>query len=200
MGRRVPWVKTPIERFLGLPDGEGQVQELAHGVADGDGFLVGMFGDDTCVEGAHGGVVAHGAEGGHPEVATHQVVATPGHDVAFGNARLAIAIDAGADLDGHDAEVGDELVGRLEAVDVANEGGEDGGGDCADAGNGVEMVWVGKLTIRVHQGFFQAQLACAHVAQLTHLVAHEFGMVSSWSEAMESRACSRSVLISLSGR
>ena len=29
-----------IERFLRFPDGEDQVQEFAHGVADGDGFAV----------------------------------------------------------------------------------------------------------------------------------------------------------------
>jgi hypothetical protein len=34
MGRRLPRVIILIKRFLGFPDGEGQVEELAHGVAD----------------------------------------------------------------------------------------------------------------------------------------------------------------------
>ena len=73
-----------------------------------------------------------------------------------GGARVAVAIDAGADFDRHDAEIGDELGGRLEAFDVENEGSEDARGRGADAGNGVEMVGFGELRIGVGQGFFQA--------------------------------------------
>ena len=106
------------EFLLRLPDREHQVQELAHGVADGDGFVVGMLGDDARIEGADGGIETDGAQGRHPEIAAHEVVAALAHDVAPSGAGPAVAIDAGADFDGHDAEVGDEFAGRVEAVDV----------------------------------------------------------------------------------
>jgi hypothetical protein len=51
------------------------------------------------------------------------------HDPAAWAACLAVAIDAAADLDGQDAQVGHQFAGRREAVDVEDEGGEDGGGD-----------------------------------------------------------------------
>ena len=134
-----------------------------------------MLGDDARVKSADGGIETHGAEGGHPEIAAHEVVAASAHDVAFGGAGLAVAIDAGADFDRHGAEIGDELVGGVEAVDVENESGENGGGDFAEAGDGVEMVGLGESAIGVDQGIFQAQLTCPHVAQLADLVAHELG-------------------------
>ena len=99
-----------------------------------------MLGGDARVQGAHGGIETHGAQGGHPEIAANQIIAAFAHDVAFGRAGGAVAIDAGADLVGHDAKVGDELGRRFETIDVENEGGEHGRGDVADAGNGVEMV------------------------------------------------------------
>ena len=149
MGRRVPGVKLLIERFASLPDGEGQVQQLAHGVADGDGLLVGMLLGDAGIESADGGIATNGAESGHPEIAPHQIVAAPRHDVAFDRPRPAVAVDAGADFDGHDAEIGDQLVRRLETVDVENEGGQHRGSDRADAGNRVETVWRGQGAIGV---------------------------------------------------
>ena len=63
-------------------------------MADGDGFVVGMFGDDTAVEGSHGGVEPNRRQGGHPQIAAYQIVAAPAHDIAFGGACLAVAIDA----------------------------------------------------------------------------------------------------------
>src|SRR5262245_12836270 len=60
MGWRVPRVMFGIERLLRLPDGEHQVQEFAHDVADGDRLLVGMLGDDAGVEGPCRRVVAEG--------------------------------------------------------------------------------------------------------------------------------------------
>jgi hypothetical protein len=104
------------------PDGEGQVQQLAHGVADGDGFLVGMLGHHPGVQRPHGGVATDRRQGGHPQVAAHQVVAAPAHDKTAGGAGLAIALDAAGDLDGQRAEEGDQLAGAGEAVDVHDEG------------------------------------------------------------------------------
>ena len=51
------------------------MQKLTHGVADGDGFFVGMLGDNARIESADGGIESHGAEGGHPEITAHQIVA-----------------------------------------------------------------------------------------------------------------------------
>src|SRR5436309_5119869 len=62
MGRRVPGIVLGVEGPAALPDGEGQVQELAHGVTDGAGLVLGMLGHDAGVQRAHGRVVAAGAE------------------------------------------------------------------------------------------------------------------------------------------
>ena len=48
-----------------------------------------------------------------------------------------------SNFDGQDAEVSDQFAGGLEAIDVEDEGGEHGGGDIAEAGDGVEVVLVG---------------------------------------------------------
>jgi len=66
------------------------------------------------------------------------------------------------------------LVGRREAVDVENESGEDGGGDVADAFDGVEMVWRGQPLIGLNHLVFQPFLASLDVAQLADLIADEF--------------------------
>src|SRR5205807_7869360 len=76
--------------------------------------------------------------GGHPQVAAHQVVAALTPDVAVGAPGLAVAIDAAGHLDGERAEGGDALVGGVEAVAVEDEGRPHGGGDGADARDGVE--------------------------------------------------------------
>ena len=47
VGRRLPGIVLRVERLVALPDGEDQVQQLAHGVADGDGLVLGMLGDDA---------------------------------------------------------------------------------------------------------------------------------------------------------
>jgi hypothetical protein len=143
-------------------------------MADGDGLLVGMLGDDAGIKGANRWVVAHGAESGHPQITADQVVAAPAHNVAFGAARIAVAIDAAGDFDGQHAEVSDEFAGRVEAVDVEDGGGQDGGGDGADAGDGIEMIGRGQSVIGRCQQIFQAFLACATIPQLADLIAHEF--------------------------
>src|SRR5207244_13443124 len=116
--------------------------EFAHGVADGDGLVPGMLGDDAKVQRAHGRVAAHRAEGCHPQIAAHQVVAAAAQDVAARPACLAVAINTAGDFDGQHPEVGDQLARRREAVDVQDEGREYGGGDCTDAGNAGELVVV----------------------------------------------------------
>jgi hypothetical protein len=60
------------------------LQQLAHGMADGDGFLVRMLGDDAGVQSSYSRIEAYGAHAGHPQVAADQVVALATHDVAFG--------------------------------------------------------------------------------------------------------------------
>src|SRR5712664_1651632 len=129
-----------IEGGAALPDREHQVQQLAHGMADRDGLLVGMLGNDALVQGPHRRVEANGRQAGHPEIAPYQVIAPWAHDVAARPAGLAVAIDAAADLEGQSAEVGDELVRRLEAVDVEDEGGEDGGRDVTDARDAIDLI------------------------------------------------------------
>jgi len=174
-GRRFfPGVVLRVERFVALPQRQGEVQELPHGVPDGDGLVVGVLGDHATVEGAHGRVKAHGRQGGHPQVAAHQVVAAPAHDVAARPARLAVAIDAAAHLDGERAEVGDELAGGVEAVDVEDEGGEDGGGDGADARDGVEVIGLRQAAIGPNQQVFQAFLPGVAIAELSDLIAQQF--------------------------
>ena len=77
-------------------------------------------------------------------------------------------------LDGQDAEVGDQLAGRLEAVDVEDEGGQHGGGDGADAGDGVEVVGLRQGAVGGNQQVFQAFLPGGGVAELADVVAHQF--------------------------
>jgi hypothetical protein len=67
-----------IEGLAALPDGKGAVQQLAQGVADGDGLLVGMPGNRAGIQGADGGVATDGAAGGHPQVPAHPVAAGAG--------------------------------------------------------------------------------------------------------------------------
>lgn len=129
-----------IKCFAGLPDGKYQVQQLAHGVPDGDRLLVGMLGDQALIERAHRRVAADGGQGGHPQGAAHQVVAAGAHHGAARAAGLAVALDAAADLDGEDAEVSDQLVGRGEALAVENKGGQHRGRDVADAVDAVEVI------------------------------------------------------------
>ena len=113
-------------------------------------------------------------EGGHPQVAADQVVAAAAHDEAARPARLAVAIDAAADLDGEHAEVGDELARGGEAVDVEDEGGEDGGGDGADARDGVEVVGPGAGRDRPQSAGFPGVFAGPGIAELSDLIAHQF--------------------------
>ena len=82
VGGLVPRIVLGVERLAGLPHRQRQVQQLAHGVADGDARLVGVLGADALIKRPDGGVVLRGAEGGHPEIAADQVVAAPGHDHA----------------------------------------------------------------------------------------------------------------------
>src|SRR5439155_24619842 len=103
-----------------------------------------------------GRVAADRRQGGHPQVAADQVVAALAHDVPMRPPRLPVAIDAAAHLDGEDAEVGDELAGGVEAVDVADAGGEDSGGEVADARDGSEVVDLGQAAVGLDQQVFQA--------------------------------------------
>ena len=130
------------------------MQQLAHGVAEGDGLVTGVLGDDAAVQGAHRRVAAHRRQGGHPQVAAHQIVAAPAHDVATRPPRLAVASNAAGHLEGQHAEGGDEFVGTVEAVDVEEEGREHGGGDGADARDGVEVVGLGQRPIGLESAGF----------------------------------------------
>ncbi len=73
------------------------------------------------------------------------------------------------------AEISDELVGRLKAFDVEDEGGEDGGGgDGADAGNAVEAIGLRQGAASGNQQVFQAFLPRPDVAKLADLLADQF--------------------------
>ena len=74
-----------------------------------------------------------------PQVAADQVVAFGRHVHRAGRQRIAVLIDARAVLLGKDAEIADEMIGRVEAVDVDDLGDEDGGGGLADAGDGDDL-------------------------------------------------------------
>ncbi len=95
------------------------------------------------------------------------------HDVAARRAGLAVAINAAGHLDGQHAEVGDQFAGRLEAVDVEDEGGQHGRGDFADAGDGVEVVGPRQGAVGVNQQVFQAFLPGGGVTELADLVAQQ---------------------------
>ena len=100
-----------IKRFAGLPDRQGDAQQLGHDVADGDAGLVRMLGADALIERPNGGVVPGSAEGGHPQVAADQVVAALGYDHADGQAGVAVPIDTAGGLDGKNTEVACKLGG-----------------------------------------------------------------------------------------
>src|SRR5262249_10671089 len=127
------------------------------------------------VQGTHGRVAADGAEGGHPQVAAHQVVAAPAHDVAAWATGLAIAVHAAGRLDRQHAEIGDQLSGRGKAVDVQDKGGEHSGGNHPNAGNSIEVIGLGKGAVGGPEQVFQAFLPSAGVAELADLVAHQLG-------------------------
>src|SRR5262249_10838385 len=71
------------------------------------------------------------------------------------------------------AEICDQFVRRREAVGVSQEGGEHGGGDGADARDGVEVVSVGEGAVGGNQQVFQAFLPGAAVAELADLFADQ---------------------------
>jgi hypothetical protein len=116
--RCVPATVRLIEWLAAFPDREHRMQQLAYDMADGDRPLLGMLGNHAQVERPGRRVTGHGAQGGHPQVAAHQVVAARRHDLAFRAARFAVAIGATRHFDRQRAEILDQLVGRLEAVDV----------------------------------------------------------------------------------
>jgi hypothetical protein len=162
-----------LEGTAALPDGEGQVQQLAHGMADGDGFALRVLGRDAGIQGPHRRVAAQGAQGRHPQVASHQIVASPAHDPTPGRAGLAVTLDAAGDLDGQHAEIGDQLGRAGKAFDVEDEGGQHGRGDHADAGNGVQVIGLRQGLVGGNQQVFQAFLAGAAVTQLADVVAYQ---------------------------
>ena len=162
-----------VKRPTALPDGKDQMHELAHGVADGDGLLLRMLGDQARVQRLDRRVTAAGAERGHPQVAADQVVAAPAHDEAAWGAGLTVPLDTTGHLDRQHTEVGDQLAGHREAVAVEEEGGQHGRGDGAAAGNGVEVVGLRRGAIGRNQQGFQAFLACADVAELADLLANQ---------------------------
>jgi len=72
---------------------------------------------DSCgrarIKGANGGIVPHSGQRGHPQVRRTRSLPARLHDVAFGAARPAIAIDATGRFDGQDAEYLTSLPGSL---------------------------------------------------------------------------------------
>src|SRR4029079_3607164 len=77
-------------------------------------------------------------------------------------------------FDRHDAEILDQFVGVIKAVDVDDEGGEDGGGDVADARNRGKMVVFGKAVDGFGEQNCRAFWTSAAIAQLADLVADKF--------------------------
>ena len=127
-----------VEGAIGFPDGEDEMEQLAHAVADGD-VAAFAFGPETAIEGADGRVVLDGGAGGVPEVEADQVVALGDMLSVPGGKGLPLLVDAGAVFLGKDAEVADQMVGRREAIDVDDLGDQDCGGGLADAGDGEDL-------------------------------------------------------------
>src|SRR5262249_16872149 len=166
MRRRVPRVVIRIERLARVPHGEGQVQEFAHDVTDGDGRLVGMLGAHARVERLASRVEGRGAQGRHPEGAGRQVVAATTDDVGVRRRGIAVAIDAAGYFDRQRAKIGHQLARGAYRVNVADEGGEDAGGDLAEALDGIEVIRLGQPAIGRDQQAFQAFLPGGAVAHL----------------------------------
>ena len=133
-------------------------KQLAHGVADGDGLVLGVLGDHPPIQRPHRRVDLHRRQRRHPQVAAHQVVAALAHHVTPDAARLAVAVDAAGHLDGQHPEVGHQLARSLETLDVQDERRQHRRGDGADAGDGVEVVGLGQGAIRRNQQPLQALL------------------------------------------
>src|SRR5262249_60674795 len=74
-------------------------------------------------------------------------------------AGVAAAVDAAGHRDRQRAEVGDELGGAGEALDVEDEGRQHGRRDGADAGDGGQVVGRRQGVVGVGQQLFQAFLA-----------------------------------------
>ena len=163
-----------VEGLAGLPHGQGEVEQLAHGVAEGEARLVGVLGAHTLVERPHRGIMLDGTQGGHVQVAADQVVTAWGHDHSFGSAGLAIAIDAAGGFDGKDAEMANQLAGLGEAVVADHLGSENGGGNFAEANDSVEVVGLGELSIGGNQQFFQGFVADVGILELAGQVADQF--------------------------
>src|SRR5512143_2886536 len=103
-----------VEGAIGRPDGEDEMEELAHAMTDGD-VAAFAFGLEAVIEGADGRVVANGGPRGVPEVSAHEIVAFAGHVERSGRQGMALLVDAGAVLLGKDAEVVDQLGRRRKA-------------------------------------------------------------------------------------
>ena len=122
-----PGVVAGIERSVGLPHGEDQVQHLLHAVSKGNvaplaaGFL-------ARVQRTECRVVLATRPAGHVEVAADQVVPLARHLHRARRARLAAFVHAGAVLFGEDPEIADQFCGRLEAVDGHDLGHDHGRG------------------------------------------------------------------------
>ena len=127
-----------VEGPIGFPDGEDEMEQLAHAVAEGD-VAAFAFGLEPAIEGADGGVVHDGGSSGIPQVGANQIVAFAGHVQRAGGQGLAVLVDAGAVFFGKDAEIIDQVVGRGEAIDVDDLGDQDGGRGVADAGDGDDL-------------------------------------------------------------
>ena len=106
-------VKGPI----GFPDGEDEMEQLAHAMAEGDVAALAL-GLETAIEGADGGIVDDGGASGVPQIVAHQIIAFARHAHCAGRQRVAVLVDAGAVFLGKNAEIADELLGSGEAVDV----------------------------------------------------------------------------------
>ena len=74
LGGILPREVLRVEGAIGLPDGEDEVEKLAHAVAHRD-VAAFALGPEAAIEGADGGVVADGGPSGVPEVGAHQIVA-----------------------------------------------------------------------------------------------------------------------------
>ncbi len=133
IGRVFPRIVVLVERPVRRPDGEHQVQQLSHAVAQGH-IAPRAARTEPSIQGLDGRVVRDGTLGCTEQVAPHQVVSFARH-VPAPPSWIAVAIDTGTVLFRKHAKITDQVLRGREAVDRNDLGDQHRGGDLTNARN-----------------------------------------------------------------
>ena len=159
--------------LVGLPQGEHEVQQLSRTVSQGHiaAFAAGTL---SRIQRLDGRVEADGRLGGHPQQTADEVIAFVTHVATADEQRISLLVDAGRILLGEHAEVIDQRLGRLEAVDGNDLGDQGRGGPSADAGDRQQLVMatcrqrVESLLQQFSQFLFRTSALTDFVDQMAH--------------------------------